>query len=233
MKLPTTMLAACLASASLAQAAPEFDLMLLSNDYGSAATIGDTGDSRENYAAKVATGAEIAAEFTRLCLATRGDKTAHAAAAANSAWGLRPASVVLEADGKTPEARFDIFFSNEARTSIWSGDAAALKGRPYANRSRGAVITGPVSPKRFTGLRCNLDLKASGLTSGDELAAGLATAIGQPASKLVLKPGFADGFWFIGAGATRQRVAFDIVDLKKSQQLVHLVVQAAPDTKKK
>lgn len=203
---------------------------ILSNDWGNAANIGDMSDIREGLQATAVSGPDIVAEFKRLCLDTQSDAAAHSQAALASSWGFKANSVSLPPSGKQGDFSFTDYRSPSAITSLWQGaNVEALKNRPYAARSRGAVITGPVSIKNLYAPQCNLSLKARGLSDAAPLAAALEQALGQPATKVVLKTGFADGNWKIGgASGAARRVSFDVVDMKKAEQLVHLTVQMLP-----
>jgi hypothetical protein len=217
------------AVAGLAQAEVSSSSVILSNEYGEQATIGAAEDLRESLEAAPVSGGDIAAEFKRLCLDTAMDEQAFAAAVSASAWGLNRTETLLPAAGRRPEVRMTDYRSSSAIASLWTGtNAEGLRGRPYASRSRGVTRTGPVSVRDLYAPQCNLSLKASGLTDAGALAAALERAIGAPATRLVLRGGFADGHWELGGGSAPRRVTFAVVDLRRSAQLVHLTVQVLP-----
>jgi hypothetical protein len=211
----------------------EGDSVILSNDWGNGATIGVMKDLREDFPPSELAGPEIVAEFKRLCLDTGMDADAHAKAALASEWGFESRAISVGGGGKKPAFAFTHFRSPSAISSLWRGEnAESLKGLGYAARSRGAVITGPVKAKDLYAPQCNLSLATRSLTDAAPLAAALEQALGQPAAKLVLKGSFADGHWKIaGASGEARRVSFDVVDMKKPIQLVHLTVQTLPALK--
>jgi hypothetical protein len=209
------------------------DRLILSNDWGNAATIGGMEDLREDLPPTDVSGPDIVAEFKRLCLDTQFDAAAHGKAALGSAWKFERHEALLPAAGKQADFAFTDYRSASAITSVWRGEnGEALKGRPYAARSRGAMMTGPAKAKDLYAPQCNLSLATRGLNDAAPLAAALEQALGQPATKVVLKPGFADGNWKLaGAAGAARRVSFDVVDMKKAVQLVHLTVQTLPPAK--
>ena len=207
------------------------DRLILTNDWGNGATIGGMEDLREDLPPADVAAADIVAEFKRLCLDTDFDAAAHAQAALGSTWGFARHEVLLPAAGKQAEFAFTDYRSASAITSLWRGEnGEALKGRAYGARSRGVIATGPVKAKDLYAPQCNLSVATRGVNDGAPLAAALEQALGQPPAKVVLKSGFADGNWKI-AGPQTRRVSFDVVDMKKAIQLVHLTVQTLPAAK--
>jgi hypothetical protein len=175
----------------------------------------------------------VVAEFKRLCLDTDLAAAAHVQAALDSDWGFERREVLLEPIAKNPAFAFVHYRSASAITSLWQGeDRKALSGRAYMARLRRGSITGPVRARDLYAPQCNLSVATRGITDAAPLAAALEQALGQPAAKVVLKGSFADGHWKIAApsGQTR-RVSFEVVDLKKAIQLVHLTVQTLPPAK--
>jgi hypothetical protein len=212
----------------------EGDRLILSNDWGNGATIGAMEDMRRDLPPADVSGPDVVAEFKRLCLDTNFDPAAHAQAALASGWGFERREVVLAPPGgKKPSFAFTDYRSASAITSLWRGEnGEALKGWGYAARSRGAVITGPVKAKDLYAPQCNLSVATRGISDAAPLAAALEQALGQPAAKVVLKASFADGNWKIaGPSGETRRVSFDVVDMKKAIQLVHLTVQTLPPAK--
>jgi hypothetical protein len=209
------------------------DRLILSNDWGNGATIGGMEDLREDLPPADVTGADIVAEFKRLCLDTDFDAAAYSQAALGSTWGFARHEVELPAAGKQAAFVFTDYRSPSAITSLWRGEnGEALKGRAYAARSRGAIITGPAKAKDLPSPQCNLSVATRGVSDAAPIAAALEQALGQPAAKVVLKSGFADGNWKIaGSSGQTRRVSFDVVDMKKAIQLVHLTVQTLPAPK--
>jgi hypothetical protein len=218
------------AVAGVAQAQISSSSVILSNEYGEQATIGAAEDLRESLEAVALSGADIAAEFKRLCLDTAMNEQAFAAAVSASTWGLNRTETILPAAGRRPEVRMVDYRSPSAIASLWTGtNAEGLRGRPYASRSRGVTRTGPVSVRDLYAPQCNLSIKARGLTDAGPLTAALEGAIGAPATRLVLRGGFADGHWELRDGsAPGRRVTFAVVDLRRATQLVHLTVQILP-----
>lgn len=222
--------AACgIAFAAYAQP-PEGGSFILSDEYGRQTSVGVMRDLREDLIPAALTGAQIVDEFKRLCLDTDMGGAAHSAAASASSWGYSRHEAALPAERNRPAFAMADFRSPSAITSFWSGDNAdALRGRPYATRDRGASVTGPVNPRDLYAPQCSLSLKASGLTDAAPLAAALETAIGAPATRLVVRASFADGNWVLrSASGQARRVYFQVVDLRRPEQLVHLAVQALP-----
>lgn len=205
-------------------------IVILSDDRGNEASIGAMRDLREGLTPAALAGPAIVAEFKRLCLDTNFDAAAHAAAAAASSWGFARVETVLAAERNRAEARMVDFRAASAITSLWRGENGdALRGRPYARRSRGVSFTSGVSPRDFWAPQCSLSLRVQGLTDAAALAAALEAAIGAPPTRAVLRDSFADGHWMIAAGAgPARRVSFDVVDMKRPAQLVHLTVQTLP-----
>jgi hypothetical protein len=209
--------------------------LILSNSWGSGAHIGTGQDLREYLEPAPLSGPEIVAEFKRLCLDTGFDPAAHARAASGSAWQFKQNEIRLPGPGKQGGFAFADYRSRSAITSLWRGEGAeALKGRGYSSRTRGLIITGPVKAKDLYAPQCNLSLRTSGLSDAAPLAAALEQALGGPAAKVVLKTGYADGNWKIaGASGETRRVSFDVLEMKKPAQLVHLTVQTLPPAKPK
>ena len=208
--------------------------IILSNDWGNGATIGGMEDMRRDFPPADVSGPEVVAEFKRLCLDTGFDPAAHAKAALASGWGFERREVALTPPGgKKPPFAFTHYRSASAITSLWRGEnGEALKGWGYAARSRGAIITGPVKAKDLYAPQCNLSLATRGISDAAPLAAALEQALGQPAAKVVLKGSFADGHWKIATpSGEARRVTFDVVDMKKPIQLVHMTVQTLPAAK--
>jgi hypothetical protein len=207
--------------------------LILSNDWGNGAHIGAPGDLREGLEPSSVSGPDIVAQFKRLCLDTKFDSAAHAQAALASTWRFGRNDIVMKAVGKQGDFAFADYRSPSAITSLWKGEnGEALKGRGYSARTRGLIITGPVKLKDLHAPQCNLSLRTSGLTDAAPLAAAIEQALGQAAAKLVLKTGYADGHWKIpGASGETLRVSFDVLEMKKSAQLVHLTVQTLPPAK--
>ena len=221
------------AAAGASAQQPQADRLILSNDWGRGATVGAMEDLREDLPPADVSGPDVVAEFKRLCLDTNFDAAAHAQAALGSSWGFERREVLLAPGGKKPAFAFVDYRSGSAITSLWRGEnGEALKGWGYAARSRGAIVTGPVKAKDLYAPQCNLSVATRGVADAGPLAAALEQALGQPAAKAVLKGSFADGHWTIAApsGETR-RVSFDVVDMKKAIQLVHLTVQTLPPAK--
>ena len=200
--------------------------VVLSDEYGHGMVIGTPADATAGLTPAMLSGQQIAAEFSRLCLtdpATVGTRIAA------SPWQFAPADAVFPASKKSPAVTVAQWRGPSTRVSTTTGDAAALaglKGQPLSIRDRGVVITGGYGSYKAAGVQCNLDVNTTGLSDGQGLADALTAAIGQAPAKLVVKPGFADGYWQMPAanGATR-RVGFSAVDFKKSNQPVHLTVQ--------
>jgi len=222
-------LACAFAAAAHAQPSGEA-IVILSDDRGNEASIGAMRDLREGLTPATLAGPAIVEEFRRLCLDTNFDAAAHEAAAAASSWGFARQEILLPAERNRPEARMIDFRAPSAITSLWRGEnAEALRGRPYARRSRGVSFTSGVSPRDFWAPQCSLSLRVQGLTDAAPLAAALEAAIGAPPTRVVLRDSFADGHWMIAAGAgPARRVSFDVVDMKRPAQLVHLTVQTLP-----
>lgn len=202
---------------------------LLSESDGRGMTVGDLNDLREGWRPEALTGAAIATEFSNLCLGSDFTLEEHARSAAASTWDWKPAVSTLEATKKQPEVIIPHFENGYSRTTFWSGRTADLDKRPKSMRDRGAVITGPISAKRLASPQCNLDLKVAGFRSGEELASTLTLQLGAQPTKLVLKDGFADGWWDTRRpDGTTTRVWFSVVGMKQNEQLVHLSVVTVP-----
>lgn len=218
------------ASAGAFAQQPQADRLILSNDRGNGVTIGAAEDLREDWPAADVSGEEIVAEFKRLCLDTRFDAAAHGQAALASDWGFQRREVLLPAAGKQAVFGFADYRSGSASTSLWSGEnGEALKGRVYRARSPGVVTISRVRTKDLYAPQCNLSLAVRGLVDAAPLATALERSLGQPATKVVLKSGFADGKWQIaGPAGEARRVSFDVVDMKDAIQLVHLTMQILP-----
>jgi hypothetical protein len=228
---PWLALALLCAGGSGANAQPPGEaIVILSDDRGNEASIGAMRDLREGLTPAALAGPAIVDEFKRLCLDTGFDPAAHAAAAAASSWGFARVETVLPAERNRAEARMVDFRAPSAISSLWRGENGdALRGRPYARRSRGVSFTSGVSPNDFWAPQCSLSLRVSGLTDAAPLAAALEAAIGAPATRAVLRDSFADGHWMIAAGSgPARRVSFDVVDMNRPAQLVHLTVQTLP-----
>jgi hypothetical protein len=233
MAIVTLALAAGIGAAAGAAAQTWEPGLILSDDWGLIKQIGASGDLREGLDPVPVSGADIVAEFKRLCLDTNFDAAAHARAALGSAWRFRRHDIELAEGRKTAPLGFADFRSVSAITSLWNGEGGeALKGRAYQTRTRSLIITGPVKVKDLYAPQCNLSLRTSGLGDAAPLAAALEQVLGGPAAKLVVKTGWADGNWkFGGPSGERRRVAFDVTGMKKDSQLVHLTVQTLPPAK--
>lgn len=229
----TAALATGASAGAFAQPPPD-DRVILSNDRGNGATIGAAEDLREDWPAADVSGEEIVAEFKRLCLDTSFDAAAHGQAALGSDWGFQRREILLPAAGKQAAFGFADFRSDSASTSLWRGENdEALKGRVYSARSPGVITTSRVKTKDLYAPQCNLSLAVRGLVDAAPLATALERSLGQPATKVVLKSGFADGKWQIaGPAGEARRVSFDVVDMKNAIQLVHLTVQTLPPAAK-
>lgn len=209
------------------------DSLVLSNDWGIGATIGAMEDLREELAPADLSGPEVVAEFKRLCLDTDLDAAAHARAALDSDWGFKRREVLLPPIANNPAFAFVDYRSGMAITSLWRGEnRKALSGRAYMARMRRGSITGPVRSKDLYAPQCNLSVATRGMTDAAPLAAALEQTLGKPGAKVVLKGSFADGNWKIAAPSGEiRRVSFEVVDLKKAVQIVHLTVQTLPAAK--
>lgn len=207
--------------------------LILSDSDGRGTHIAASDDLREGLDPLAVSGPDIVAEFKRLCLDTGFDSAAHAQAALDSSWRFRRNEIVLKKLTKHGAFAFTDYRSASAITSLWRGEnGAALDMRDRRIRMRGAILTSFTISRSLSAPQCNLSLRTSGLSDAAPLAAALEQALGQPAAKLVLKTGFADGHWKLaGPSDAGRRVSFDVVDMKKSAQLVHLSVRALPAAK--
>jgi hypothetical protein len=214
------------ATASPAQEYEGGPLIILSDEDGRGMTIGAQVDSRTDYVPADLSGRQIADEFKRLCLDTNFDKAALSAAADTSELDFTQSRVALPATGKLPAFDYDLAAAPSARAGIWLGDDTGLKGRPILIRTRGALVASGYGPFKARGRQCNFDLKVRGLVSAEELAARISEHVGGTPAKLVLKSSFADGHWtFSRADGIPLRLSFDVVDMNKPRQLVHIVLQ--------
>ncbi len=216
--------------------------MILSNKYGEAASLVPIPGRyeqaeyiRERMPADWRDGSKIAEEFHRLCVTTDFDQGAYRQEVVKEGSLFKQDSITLEAQGKRPEITFEVFRKPSVLTSLWVGENGGdLDGRFQVARSRGALVTGPFRAKNFHAPQCNYSLRSRSLKSGQLLADTLKKLIAQEADKLVLKKGFADGYWLLSdPNGQSARVAFSIVDMKKPTQLVHMSYQILPQKKKK
>jgi len=204
-------------------------VIILSDNYGRGISIGTQTDSRERLEPASVSGVQIADEFKRLCLDTNLDPAALVNAGAASSWGFSAVEVSLPQQGKVPAFRQSVLSSPSARASIWLGDDAGLRKRPILIRDRGALVTSGYGPFKASGNQCNLDLRASGLVTVEAFVARMSEHLGVRPTKLVAKRSFADGHWTAPTvGGPPMRVSFSAVDLTRSWQLVHIVLQAMP-----
>jgi len=228
------LLAGLLCAGSAAAAEIETSTVILSEFKGAGSTIGQLEDVRENWVPVAISGSEIADEFVRICLDEFGDQGAFDAKIAESAWKFQPKVAKFDETKKVGAIEVDYHATSFASASLWAGDPLLLKKRPYASRSRGTVMTGPVNPKYFETPQCNLDLAITGMSDATPFANKMEELLGDTLDKkIVLKKGFADGFWLVERGGKKLRVSFDAVDLKRESQLVHLTVQPVREKKKK
>ncbi|HEX9965011.1 MAG TPA: hypothetical protein VGB04_08505 [Allosphingosinicella sp.] len=231
---PRNVLVALLFAAAAPAAAADIHapIVILSDEDGRGINIGLQEDAREAFEPAAYSGAQIADEFKRLCLDTAFAPEAFAAAGAQSPWRLAPGTIALKPAGKIPGWEQPVLQSGSARVSLWLGDDGALRKRPLMIRSRGALVMSGYGPYKARGKQCNLDLKLSGFTA-DAFVARMNENLGAQPAKLVSKGSFADGHWLLSAAAGGTiRVTFDAVDLKKSEQLLHVVAQTVTEPAK-
>ena len=238
----TRSLSATIAALAIVPLTPLSAQMLLSDKYGGPMSIvpvpeayQQPEDVRERFLLYKGEAPRIAEEFHRFCVETGFDKDAFEQAVLTEGSLYKAKTITLEAKRKWPEVSFEVFRKQSAMASMWLGEhAEELKGRFQFSRSRGALITGPFKAKNVPSPQCNLSYRTQNLKSGDALAETLTSLLGKEPDKLVLKKGFADGYWTwpMDDGSTR-RVTFSIVDLKKFSQLVHVTHQIIQPKKKK
>ena len=216
--------------------------MILSSDRGEPASLVDLpepyqnpDDVREYLEADLRNGEQMASEFYRVCVSTKLDKALYDELMNQEGSQFKKKMIVLKPQGKRAEVSFEAYKSATVLSSLWVGDKGdELEGRYHFVRSRGALITGPFKAEKFYAPQCNYSIRSFNLKSGEQMASNLQTLIGKPADKLVLKEGFADGYWYLELPEGRNgRIAFSIVDLKKDEQLVHMSYQMLPAKKKK
>ena len=180
-------------------------------------------------------GERLADEFKLLCLDTGFDSEKLSAAVPRSGFNFTQKSLSIDAqkEGKKPYvARF--WHADGARVQIWTGDTTGLDGYPSISRwRRGATIT-PFNTSRTMVPSCGLTIMTRGFRSPEEFLKRLESIIGQPGTKIVTKPEWADGHWSLkDAGGLETRISYSMVDFDKVEQLLHVSIATLPSKAKK
>jgi hypothetical protein len=180
-------------------------------------------------------GDRLADEFKLLCLDTGFDSDKLSDAVAKSGFKFTGKSLTIDAvkKGKAPYVA-RIWHADEARVQIWTGDTTGLDGYPSISRwRRGATIT-PFNASRAMVPSCGLTIMARGFRSPDEFLKRLESIIGQPGTKIVTKPEWADGYWSLkDASGVETRISYSMVDFDKAEQLLHVSFATVPSKAKK
>ncbi len=226
-KFAAAILAVTAAQTSTAQDG-ETPTIIVSDKYGRGATVGALEDSREAWESKALTGDEIAQEFFDLCVANYGNKEGFDSHAQSSTWSFESRTASFPEERKTLAMDVAYYATPFSQATYLEGDTSGFDRRGQVIRDRGALVTGPSKGKNIAVPQCNLDLKITGMTDAAGLGEKLTTLLSEAPEKLVLKKGYGDGHWEIGRpGTLPLLVYFQVVDLKRPEQLVHLSVQPA------
>jgi hypothetical protein len=167
----------------------------------------------------------LVAFFKKACLETDFDegKLAAAMREAPSAFQNKSISVPGAKDSGTFTA--SIWSSSAARVQIWSGDLSPLKDKQTLSRWRRGMTAMPFKANRVASPACNLTVMAKGFTDVSGFIDKLSKQIGSSPAKAVTKPGWADGYWLVSkAGGAETRVHYSMVDLDKTEQLLHVAL---------
>lgn len=202
--------------------------VVVSDKYGRGATVGALEDAREAWQAKALSGDEIAQEFFDLCVANYGNKEGFDSRAQSSTWSFESRTASFPEEKKTVAMDVAYFATPFSQATYLEGDTSGFDRRGQVIRDRGALVTGPSKGKNIAVPQCNLDLRIIGMADAAGLGEKLTTLLAEEPEKLVLKDGYGDGYWEIGRpGTLPLLVYFQVVDLKRPEQLVHLSVQPA------
>lgn len=181
------------------------------------------------------TGERLADEFKALCMDTGYDAGKIDAARAHSEFKFTSNTLTVEPQKKGRPAYVAQFWhAAEVRLQIWTGDTTGLDGYPSISRwRRGATIT-PFNTSRAMIPSCGLTAMVQGFTSPIGFLKRLESFIGQPGTKIVTKPEWADGHWLLkDASGAQTRISFSMVDFDKAEQLLHVSISAVQAKAKK
>ncbi|TFI59855.1 hypothetical protein E2493_03230 [Sphingomonas parva] len=200
------------------------DTLVATNDYGQALFVQVDDTVAPTFAPAAMTAERLANEFKRLCIDTGFDQARLAGAAAGSSFRLQNRQVTIAGRKDGPALVASVWHSPEARVQIWGVEASALKNRQTLSRWRNGATSGPFSPGRTQLPSCNVTVMSTGFDGVEPFVAAMNRILGAEPSKSVVKRQWADGHWQVKGTGGAARVSYSMVDLDRTESLLHVAI---------
>ncbi|HEX8421216.1 MAG TPA: hypothetical protein VF638_14515 [Sphingomonas sp.] len=205
------------------------DAIVATNKYGEPLFV-ETGETvAQIFTPAPMDGDRLANEFKKLCIDTDFDQDRLASAIPSSSLALRVRRLTIPPQKQGGAYEAVTWHSPEARAQIWGGDVTGLKNRQTLSRWRNGATSSPFDPGRMFASACNVTVMARAFNGPEPFVAAMSRILGVQPQKSVIKSSWADGFWQIPAvNGELRKVFFSMVDLDRSEQLLHVAIAAMP-----